>query len=238
MVSNGAEPGNNGSSCAWKMVIVKKAQIGSRWPLIRDGEEIANSITHGVGAVLSLAALVVIVLRGTRPDIVAFAVYGASLVMLYCCSAIYHALENGRAKRVFRILDHSAIYVLIAGTYTPFTLITLRGAWGWSLFGVVWTLAVLGIVFKCYFTGRLHALSTTIYILMGWLAVVAVRPLLQALPLRGVLWILAGGIFYTGGVAFFAGHRKYWHSIWHVMVLAGSACHFVAVYWYVMFRPV
>lgn len=206
------------------------------------GEEIANSITHGVGAALSVAGLVVMVvvaaLRGTSSHVVACAVYGASLVLLYLCSTLYHALTNGRAKRLFRILDHSSIYVLIAGTYTPFTLVTLRGAWGWALFGVVWTLAVMGIVFKCFFTGRLHILSTAVYILMGWIAVVATRPLLQTLPWQGFLWLLAGGLFYTAGVAFFAWRRKYSHTIWHLFVLAGSVCHFFAVYRSVLFQAV
>lgn len=206
------------------------------------GEEVANSITHGVGAALSVAGLVVMVviaaLRGTSAHVVACAVYGASLVLLYLSSTLYHALTNGRVKRVFRILDHASIYVLIAGTYTPFTLVTLRGVWGWALFGIVWTLAVMGIVFKCFFTGRLHVLSTTVYVVMGWIAVVAIRPLLQALPWPGFLWLLAGGVFYTLGVAFFACRRKYAHTIWHLFVLAGSVCHFSVVYQYVLSRPV
>ncbi len=205
------------------------------------GEEIANSITHGVGALLSVAALALLVvvtaLSGTTSQVLASAVYGASLVLLYSCSTLYHAITNERAKRVFRVLDHSSIYVLIAGTYTPFTLVALRGVWGWALFGFVWSLAALGIVFKCFFTGRLHVLSTTIYVLMGWIAIAAVRPLLRALPWPGFLWLLAGGLLYTGGVAFFAWRRRYAHSIWHLMVIAGSACHFVAVYCYVLRRP-
>jgi hemolysin III len=138
---------------------------------------------------------------------------------------------------VFRILDHSSIYLLIAGTYTPFTLVVLRGAWGWVLLRLVWTLAVAGIVFKCFSTGRLQALSTAIYVLMGWIAVAAIRPLLRALPWPGFLWLLAGGVLYTGGVVFFVWRRKYSHAIWHLAVLAGSACHFLAVYRYVLSRP-
>jgi hemolysin III len=202
------------------------------------GEEIANSITHGVGAALSVAGLVLMVvlaaLRGTGTQVVACAVYGSSLVLLYLSSTLYHALTNRRAKQVFRILDHASIYLLIAGTYTPFTLVTLRGAWGWALFSAVWTLAVLGIVFKCFLTGRHHILSTTVYILMGWIAVVVIRPLLQALPWPGFLFLLAGGLFYTLGVVFFALRHKYAHAVWHLFVLAGSVCHFVAVYWYVL----
>jgi hemolysin III len=217
---------------------ISKASYAEAGP----GEEIANSITHGVGALLSVAALAMLVvvtaLRGTTLQVLASAVYGVSLVLLYSCSTLYHAVTNARAKRVLRVLDHSSIYVLIAGTYTPFTLIALRGAWGWALFALVWTLAVIGIVFKCFFTGRLLVLSTTIYVLMGWIAVAAVRPLLRALPWPGFLWLLAGGLLYTGGVAFFTWRRRYAHSIWHLMVIAGSACHFVAVYWYVLPRPV
>ena len=206
------------------------------------GEEIANSITHGVGAALSVAGLVVMVvvaaLRGTSWHVVACAVYGASLVLLYLSSTLYHGLANGRAKRLFQILDHSSIYILIAGTYTPFTLVTLRGAWGWAMFGVIWTLAVVGIVFKCFFIGQWRVLSTTVYVLMGWFAVVAIRPLLRALPWQGFLWLLAGGLFYTVGVVFFAWRRKYSHTIWHLFVLAGSGCHFFAVYRFVLFQAV
>jgi hemolysin III len=204
------------------------------------GEEIASSITHGVGAALSVAALVVMVvvaaLRGTASHVVGCAIFGSSLILLYLASTLYHALPNGRAKRVFRILDHSTIYVLIAGSYTPFTLVTLRGAWGWWIFGAVWTMAVLGIVFKCFLTGRLNVLSTAAYVAMGWIAVVAVRPLLRALPWHGFLWLLAGGLFYTLGVAFFAWRWKFAHFVWHLFVLAGSICHFFAVYWYVLPR--
>ena len=205
------------------------------------GEEIANSITHGVGAALSVAALVTMIViavsRGTNLQVVGCTVYGISLVLLYLCSTVYHALEKGRAKQVFRILDHSSIYLLIAGTYTPFTLVTLRGVLGWGLFGVVWAMALSGVVFKCYFTGRLHALSTTVYIVMGWIAVVATRPLFQALPLTGFLLVLAGGVFYTSGVVFFARDWKYAHMIWHIFVLAGSVCHFLAIFLYVLPRP-
>ena len=197
------------------------------------GEEIANSITHGVGAALSVAGLVMVVaaaLHRTAGHVLACAIYGGSLVLLYLCSTLYHALTNPRAKRVFRVLDHASIYILIAGTYTPVTLVVLRGAWGWTLFGVIWALAVAGVVFKCFFTGRLNFLSTAIYVLMGWLAVVAIRPLLAALSWTGFLWLAAGGIAYPSGVLFFASRWKYSHTVWHLFVLAGSICHFVAVY--------
>lgn len=202
------------------------------------GEEIANSITHGVGAALSVAGLVVMIIAaassGTAWHIVACTIYGASLMLLYLSSTLYHALTNHRAKRVFRILDHACIYILIAGTYTPFTLVTLRGPWGWTLFGIVWTLAALGVVFKCFFVNRLSFLSTTVYVLMGWIAIVAVRPLWQALSWQGFVWLLLGGMLYTLGVVFFAWQKRYAHAIWHLFVLGGSVCHFCAVYWYVL----
>jgi hemolysin III len=202
------------------------------------GEEIANSITHGLGAILSVAGLAVLlvaaIMRGAAIHIAACAVFGASLVLLYTSSTLYHALAQNRAKRVFHVLDHATIYILIAGTYTPFTLVTLHGPWGWTLFAAVWSLAVLGIVFKSFGAGRLPFLSTAIYILMGWAVVFALRPLLAALPWTGFLWLLAGGLFYTAGVAFFALRRRYAHSIWHLFVLAGSVCHYVAVYRFVI----
>ena len=202
------------------------------------GEEIANSVTHGIGAVLSLAGLIVLVViaatGGTAWHIVACVVYGVCLLWLYLCSTLYHALPGVRTKRVFRILDHSAIYLLIAGTYTPFTLVNLRGVWGWSLFGVVWTLAICGIVFKSLYTGRLEMLSNAVYLGMGWLAVVAIRPLLDVLPWEGFLWLLAGGLAYTAGLIFYASKKRYAHAVWHMFVLAGSVFHFCAVYRYVL----
>jgi hemolysin III len=205
------------------------------------GEEIANSITHGLGLALSLAGLAVLVtlaaLRGTAWHIVSCAVYGATLVILYAASTLYHGVRGPRVKRVLRVLDHSAIYLLIAGTYTPFALVTLRGAWGWSLFGVVWGLALLGILWKVWFVDRFVIVSTTVYLLMGWLAVIAAKPLLAALPLGGIAWILAGGLCYTAGVVFF-GWKKlpYAHAVWHVFVISGSVCHFLAVLLYVIPR--
>jgi hemolysin III len=202
------------------------------------GEEIANSITHGIGAALSVAGLVAIVVVAARHrsavQIVAGTVYGASLVLMYTSSTIYHALANNRAKRVFKILDHSSIYLLIAGTYTPVTLITLRGPWGWTLFGVVWGLCVCGVVFKFLWIGRLKVASTVVYLLMGWCAVLAIRPLLAALPWAGFVWLAAGGLCYTAGVAFYVNSSRFAHSIWHLFVLAGSLCQYWAVFRYVM----
>jgi hemolysin III len=205
------------------------------------GEEIANSITHGIGAALSIAGLVAIVavaaLDRSAWRIVACAIYGTSLVLLYTSSTLYHALANNRAKQVFKILDHSSIYLLIAGTYTPFTLITLRGPWGWTLFGVIWGLCVCGVVFKSLWIDRLKSASTVVYVLMGWCAVFAIRPLLAALPWTGFMWLLAGGLCYTAGVAFYANSSRFAHSIWHLFVMAGSLCHYWAVYRYVACAP-
>ena len=202
------------------------------------GEEIANSVTHGIGAALSIAGLVAIMvvaaLQGSAWRIAACAIYGTSLVLLYTSSTIYHALTNNRAKRVFKIIDHSSIYVLIAGTYTPVTLIALRGPWGWTLFGVVWGLCVCGIIFKSWWIGRLKVASTVVYVLMGWCAVLAIRPLLAALPWTGFVWLLAGGLCYTAGVAFYANSSRFAHSIWHVFVLAGSVCQYWAIFRYVV----
>jgi len=200
------------------------------------GEEIANSIIHGLGAlgsVVALPFLIVAALPGGPPSVVGSAVFGASLVLLYVTSTLYHALARNRAKKVFRVIDHSAIFVLIAGTYTPFTLGVLRGVWGWSLFGVVWALGVAGIALTASLGLRFPKASTAVYIAMGWLIVVAIRPLTTHLPPAGLAWLVAGGLAYTGGAVFYAWQRLRWqHVIWHLFVLAGSACHVVAVLGY------
>jgi hemolysin III len=201
------------------------------------GEEIANSVTHGVAALASVAALpillVVAVARGDRWQVVGGAIFGSTLVMLYLASTLYHALPHRRAKRVFRVLDHSAIYLLIAGTYTPFALGALRGPWGWSLLGAVWTLAALGIITKATLGFRFPRLSIAVYVAMGWLALIAVQPLLAHVGLAGLMWLLAGGLCYTAGVVFFAWERlRYGHMVWHLFVAAGSVCHFFAVLWH------
>ncbi|MEK6301769.1 MAG: hemolysin III family protein [Acidobacteriota bacterium] len=201
--------------------------------------ELANSITHGVGLALSLAGfgvlLTLAILRGNAWHIIGCSVYGASLVFLYTASTLYHSLRSPRAKHVLKVLDHSAIFLLIAGTYTPFTLVSLRGFWGWLLFALVWSLCVFGIVFKLLFVNRLEVLSTILYVMMGWVCIIAVKPLLAAVPPGGIAWLLAGGLFYTAGVFFFATKRvPYSHAIWHVFVLAGSICHFFAVFFYVL----
>jgi hemolysin III len=205
------------------------------------GEEIANAVTHGIGAVFGVAALVVLVVlaakQGDRWRIVYFAVYGATLILLYLASTLYHGIQHPKAKAVFRIFDHSSIFLLIAGTYTPFLLIRLGGGWGWSLFGVVWLLAVAGIVLKAVFINRLKKISVLVYIAMGWLIVVAMKPMLARVPHPALWWLLAGGLCYTGGVAFYLVRSvRYSHAAWHLCVLAGSMCHFFAILFYVLPR--
>lgn len=197
-------------------------------------EEIANAITHGIGLLLSIAGFVVLLvlatLRGTAWHIVACSIYGATLICLYAASTLYHAVISPRVKRALRIFDHSAIYLLIAGSYTPFLLVSLRGPWGWSLFGVIWGLALAGVLFKFWFVERFAILSTAVYIAMGWLVVIAAKPVITHLSLTAMIWLLAGGLAYTGGVIFFAAKRiPYSHAIWHLFVLAGSFCHYFAV---------
>ena len=199
----------------------------------------AHVITHGLGAVLSIAGLTTLVARaamyGNVWHITASAIFGASLVMMYAASALFHGIQYPRAKHILRVIDHSLIYVLIAGTYTPFTLVTLHGVWGWSLFGFTWGLALFGIVFKIFATGKFEKLSLAIYLAMGWCAIVAVKPLLAALPTGGLLLMLAGGLTYSGGVAFYVMERlRYHHAIWHVFVLGGSVLHYFAIFFYVI----
>lgn len=207
------------------------------------GEEIANSLTHGLGAVLSLVVgplLIVVAARtGDVWRVVASAIYASTLALLYSASSLYHAMRSPRAKHVFQRIDHAAIYLLIAGTYTPFTLITLRGRWGWTLFGVVWGLAVLGVGFKGAFGNRLPMFSTIVYLAMGWLMVVALRPLYLHVAPRGIAWLVAGGLFYTGGVFFYMRDERgrFNHAVWHLFVLAGSISHFCAVLWYAVPVP-
>ena len=200
------------------------------------GEEIANSVSHGVGflAVLAVTPLLVLdaVPRGAA-SIVGASIFAATMATLYLASTLYHAFPHSRAKRVFRVIDHGAIFLLIAGTYTPFTLGILRGAWGWALFGTVWGLALAGVLFKVIGGLRYPVVSTALYLAMGWLAIVAVRPLWTHMPRAGLLWLAAGGLAYTGGVVFYATERlRYGHFLWHLCVLAGTACHVVAVMGY------
>lgn len=201
------------------------------------GEEIANSVSHGIGLLAALAGTPVLLVasarHGTTGNVVAAAIFAATTVLLYLASTIYHAVPHNRAKHVLRMIDHGAIFLLIAGTYTPFTLGVLRGAWGWSLFGVVWGLAIIGVALKALDTLWHPVLSTALYIAMGWLVVIAVRPFWLRVPLAGSMLLLAGGVAYTGGVAFFASKRiRYGHFLWHLCVLAGTVCHYFAVLWY------
>lgn len=198
------------------------------------GEEIANSVSHGVGALAAAVAapflIVSAVRRGDGLGIVGASIFAATMLLLYLMSTLYHSLVGGRAKRVFQILDHCAIFLLIAGTYTPFTLGALRGAWGWTLLGLVWGIAIAGIVLKAVYGVRYPALSIALYLGMGWLVVIAAKPLMLYMPAPGLLWIAAGGVAYTAGVGFLAAERvRYGHFVWHLFVLVGTACHFVAV---------
>ena len=199
------------------------------------GEEIANAVTHGIGAVLSVVGLVLLIVRAEQTGdpwrLLSFTIFGITMVMLYVTSTLYHSLAHTRAREVFKVLDHSLIYVLIAGTYTPFALINLRGPWGWSLFGVLWGLAIAGILFKLVFAGHFHRASTVLYLAMGWMGVIAAKPLLAEVPTGALGWLLGGGVAYSLGTAFYMRRSlKYHHAVWHLFVLAGTACHFVAVY--------
>ena len=198
-------------------------------------EEFVNSLTHGAGLALSIAGFVVLLvlaaMRGSAWRIVSCAVYGSTLVCLYTASTLYHSTRSRRLKRVLKICDHSAIYLLIAGTYTPFLLVNLRGSWGWSLFAVIWGLAMAGILFKVWFVEHFPIVSTAVYLLMGWLALVAVKPMFLSVPHSGLLWLLAGGVLYTVGVVFYSWKKvPYNHAIWHGFVIAGSTCHYFAVF--------
>jgi len=197
-------------------------------------EEVAHAVTHGVGCLLSATGLVVLVVqavgRGEPWDVVASAIYGATLVLLYLASTLYHAVTAPRAKRVLKRIDHAAIYLLIAGTYTPICFGPLRGPWGWSLFGVVWGLGIAGAVLDVATARRFRSVSIAVYLLMGWLVVTAIKPLLSVLDRQALVWLAAGGVFYTGGVGFYLWKRLPWHhAIWHVFVVAGSACHWIAL---------
>ena len=206
------------------------------------GHDLANSIIHGVGTLLSIAGLSILVvfasLRATVWHIVSCSIYGTTLVLLYASSTLYHAFRSPRVKKVLRAVDHASIYLLIAGSYTPFTLVTLRGAWGWSLFGVVWALALVGITLSVFFTGRFRIISTLVYAGMGWMVVIAIRPLTQHMPPGGTAWLLAGGLAYTFGIVFYLWKRlPFHHAIWHLFVLAGSLCQFFAIMFYVVLYP-
>ena len=206
----------------------------------RLGDILANSITHGVGAALALVGatyLIIASTRGSASIIASCSIFASTLVLVYLCSTLYHSLVRTRARHVFHVLDHSAIYLLIAGTYTPFTLVSLRGAVGWTLFAIVWTLAIAGIIFKSFAVGRFAAASTVVYLFQGWVVVFAARPLIHAIGPQGLLWLGVGGAAYTLGVIFFAMDRiPYFHAAWHLFVLAGSIAHYFAILFYVVPR--
>jgi hemolysin III len=202
-------------------------------------EEIANAVSHGIGVLLSIVALVMLIIHATLDGdvwhIVSVTIYGVSLVVLYLCSTLLHSITHRKIKDVFEILDHSAIYLLIAGSYTPFLLVTLRGTFGWSLLGVIWGLALIGIVLKLFYVKRFIVVSTLCYILMGWLIIIAIKPLYTHLPFAGIVWLVLGGLLYTFGSIFYVWRRiPYHHAIWHVFVLAGSTCHFFCILLYVL----
>ncbi len=197
-------------------------------------EEIANAVTHGVGAGLAIAALVVLVVFAARISdtwkVVSFSIYGATMIILFLSSTLYHAFPQPYVKRFFRILDHSSIFLLIAGTYTPVTIGTMRGGWGWTLFGLIWGLTLVGIILKILAMRKLKWLSLVIYLLMGWIGIIAIKPLLACVPKSFLFWILAGGFFYSFGVIFYVSRKMpYHHAIWHLFVLAGCICHFMAM---------
>jgi len=202
-------------------------------------EEIANSVTHGLGLLASLIGAVVLVSlsveRGEAWHVVSAVVYGVTLVSLYAASTLYHAFKGTGARAVLRVLDHCAIYLLIAGTYTPVTLVSLRGGWGWALFCTVWFLAIAGIVFKVWATGRFAVLSTAVYVLMGWLCIVALKPMFVLLSPGALALLGAGGVLYTAGTLFYHSERvPYSHAVWHLFVVAGSVCHYLAIALYVL----
>lgn len=202
-------------------------------------EEVFNAVSHGFGIIFGIVALILLVakaeLRESILQIVSVSVYGTTLILMYSASTLYHALPLPKAKALFRIIDHSTIYLLIAGTYTPLMLVSIGGAWGWSLFGVIWGLALIGLFYKSFFMGKWPAFSVTLYIAMGWLAIVAIKPLIADLPSAALVWLIIGGLCYTLGVIFFAlDHKiKFFHALWHLFVLAGSVCHFFAILLYV-----
>ena len=203
------------------------------------GEEIAHAVSHGIGALLSIAGLTVLVayaaINGNAWHITSCSIYGATLIFLYTASTLYHGITQPKAKQVLQRIDHAAIFLLIAGTYTPFTLVNLRGAWGWTLFGLVWGLALLGVVLETLVKRRIRWLSLTLYLGLGWLVLIAIKPLLASVATGGLVLLLAGGLCYSLGVIFYVWRRlAYHHAVWHLFVMAGSALHFFSIFYYVV----
>jgi hemolysin III len=203
------------------------------------GEEISHSVSHGIGAALSIAGLIISVAMaagtGSAIKVVSFAIFGTSMILLYTASTLYHAFTHTRTKQVFQYADHISIFILIAGTYTPIALILLGGAWGWALFGVAWGLAIIGIIYEALFMERFKWVSISIYLGMGWIAVVAIKPLMELMPFGLFMWILVGGLFYTFGSIFYLIEKvKFFHFIWHLFVIAGTLCHFFGLIFYLI----
>jgi hemolysin III len=207
-------------------------------PHAKLGDILANAITHGVGFILAVVGAIYLIAASTRGSawlVVSCAVFSSTLVLVYLCSTLYHSLVRTRARHVFQILDHAAIYLLIAGTYTPFTLVSIRGPVGWTIFAFVWTLAIAGVIFKSFAVGRFEVASALVYLLQGWCGVFATQLLARAIGWHGVFWLAAGGLAYTLGVLFFALDRlRYFHALWHLFVLAGSLFHYFAILFYVV----
>tara|TARA_R110000868_G_scaffold8205_1_gene42403 strand:+ start:3265 stop:3930 length:666 start_codon:yes stop_codon:yes gene_type:complete len=203
-------------------------------------EEVVNALTHAIGAGLSVAALVLMLIKavhfGGGLRIASALIFGCALIIMYSASTIYHSFQDKNVKKICRMLDHISIYLLIAGTYTPVVLLVLNNTWGWSLFGVIWSIAILGIIFKLFFMGRFEIFSVLLYVGMGWVAVIGIGPLYHAMAHAGFVWLAIGGLCYTFGVVFYVldGKMKYFHSIWHLFVLAGSISHFFMIYWYAL----
>lgn len=200
-------------------------------------EELVHAVTHGLGLLLSIVGLVLLVVRAAHTGdpwrVVSFTIFGSSAVLLYGASTLYHAKAHSPQRAIYKALDHAMIFVLIAGSYTPFLLVSLRGPWGWSMFGVIWGLTLVGIGFKAFFAGRFQLISTLIYLGLGWMSVIAAKPMLEHVPTGALWWLLAGGLAYSLGTIFYLWKRlAYHHAIWHLFVLAGTVCHFIAVYVY------
>ena len=206
---------------------------------IFSAEQIANSVSHGIGLGMSIVGLVVLLftaaVHGEAVHMASAAIYGSTLVLLFAASTVYHSMRRPALRRAFRVVDHSAIFLLIAGTYTPFTLVSLPGGWGWTLFGIAWGLALIGVIYKVFWFGRFKGASLALYLLMGWTIVVAIKPLLEALDPGGLILLFAGGLLYTGGVVFYVWEDLFFnHAIWHLFVLAAAACHYLAILFFVM----
>ena len=212
----------------WMKTAIAKERVQSL------GEEIANSVSHGIGFIAAAAATPCLIAaamnRGTVSSVVGVSVFAATMMLMYLTSTLYHALPQPQAKKFFRILDHNAIFLLIAGTYTPILLGVMYGAWGWTLFGLVWGLALAGIILKSFSGQKYHGVSLAIYVGMGWIVLIAVKPLLEVMPFWGLFWLVLGGLFYTGGILFYKNKRMpYAHTVWHLFVIAGTVCHFITI---------